>query len=89
MSQGQAFWERDDWDELPYSAKAAEVNAWLQRVGYDPVEARHQDEHRRLQEHIDQLEHRIEQLELQLKRWIDSGAAAAKERLDGQREQRY
>ena len=88
MSQ-PAFWEREDWNELPYSVKLAEMNTFLQQSGYDPVEAQHDDEHRRLKEQVAQLQHRVEQLELELRRWIESEAAARQARIDGYREQRY
>lgn len=87
MSQGQAFWEREDWDALPDSEKAAVMQAALNRLGYDPVESRHREEHRQLQAQIDQLKHDVRMLELALKRWVDNEAAAAKARLDEQRYQ--
>jgi len=87
MSQGQAFWERDDWDDLPYAVKLAEMNAFLQRVNYDPAAAQNEDEHRRLKERIAQLEHRIVQLELTLNRWIESETAARQSRIDRYRDQ--
>ena len=65
-----AHWSEPGWDELPYAVKAAAMQAFLQRVGYDRAKQQHESEHRRLEERISSLEHELQTLKLQLQRWI-------------------
>lgn len=70
-------WDEPDWNELSYADKAAAMQAFLTRVGYDPAKRQHEAEHQQLTARISALEHRVQTLELQLKRWIDAEQATA------------
>jgi hypothetical protein len=78
-------WDEPGWDSLPYAVKAAAMQAFLTRVGYDPEKSRHEAEHRLLTERISSLEHEVQSLKLQLKGWIDAEQAAAQQRLNAQK----
>lgn len=79
------FWDEPGWDDLPYTDKAAAMQAFLNRVGYDSEKSRREAENRQLTAQISALEHRVQTLELQLKRWIDAEQAAAQQRLNAQK----
>jgi len=80
-------WDEPGWDALPYAVKAEAMQAFLQRVGYDPEKHRHESEHRRLEERISSLEHTVQALTLKLDRWVAAEQAAAQQRIDAQRSQ--
>jgi len=80
-------WSEPGWDALPDAVKAAEMQAFLQRVGYDPEKERLKETIRRLEERLSSLEHTVQSLSLQLNRWIAAEQAATKQRIDAQRSQ--
>ncbi|MBD2035310.1 hypothetical protein H6F86_08395 [Phormidium sp. FACHB-592] len=57
-------WGEPGWDSLPYVVKAAEMQAFLTRVGYDPEKHRHESEHEQLTKRISSLEHEVQTLKL-------------------------
>lgn len=67
---------------MPYAVKAAEMQAFLTRVGYAPEKSRHETEHRLLTDQVSSLEHEVQSLKLQLQRWISAEQTAAQQRLN-------
>lgn len=70
----QVSFDDPEWDQLTYKQKSRNMQAFLQRVGYDPEKAALENRVRKLEDQMASLNLRMQSLEGKLQQLIDLDA---------------